>query len=102
MAVIADPEAVQFIAERGGRVYVYVVGDGLKQVKTEAPDDTGMRFEQFDGDGFQLFVAADLPQPEIWSVVLRRFPRRHLDVLWDGGQPGYAPRIDPTAGLDLF
>ena len=78
--------AVHRRARRG--VWVYVVGDGLKQVKTSASDDTGMRFEQIDADGFQLFVESDLVQPETWTVVLRHLPHRHVDVLWDGGQPG--------------
>jgi hypothetical protein len=102
VAVVGDPEALQFIAEHGGRVYVYAVGAGLKRVSTVAPDDTSIRFDRIDGDGFQLFVESDFPQPQTWNLVLRRFPRRHLGVLWDGDQPGYAPRIDPTSGLDLL
>jgi hypothetical protein len=88
VSVVADPEAVQFIAEHGGRVYVYADKAGLKHVKTEAPDDTSLRFEQISGEGFQLFVESDLAQPETWTVKLRRFPHRHIDVLWDGHQPG--------------
>lgn len=97
MAVVADPEAVQFIAEHGGRVYVYADGAGMKHVKTNAPHDTSLQFEQIDGDGFQLFVECDLVAPETWTVVLRHLPLRHLDVLWDGGQPGpdTMPRTDP-------
>jgi hypothetical protein len=91
--VEADPEAVRFIAEHGGRVFVYASEAGLKHVSTDAPADTGMRLEQIDGDGFQLFVESDLAQPETWNVVLRHFPHRHIDVLWDGHQPGgYGPR----------
>jgi hypothetical protein len=69
MAVVADPEAVRFIAEHGGRVYVYADRAGLKHVKTQVPDDTSLRFEQVDGDGFQLFVESDLVAPETWTVV---------------------------------
>ena len=97
MAVEADPEAVRFIAEHGGRVYVYAVGAGLKQVKTEAPDDQSIQFEQVNGDGFQLFIERDLAAPETWYVKLRRFPRKHVDVLWDGHQPG--PDTFPRASF---
>lgn len=91
MAVVADPEAVEFIAEHGGRVWVYAVGEGLKHVTTDAPDDQSIRFEQLTGEGFQLFVETDLVKPETWNVVLRHLPHRHLDVLWDGHQPGPWP-----------
>jgi hypothetical protein len=90
MAVDADPEAVRFIAEHGGRVWVYADGAGLKHVKTMAPDDTSLQFEEIDGDGFLLFVESDLVQPETWNVELRHFPHRHIDVLWDGHQPGWS------------
>jgi hypothetical protein len=96
VAVEAEPEAVRFITEHGGSLWVYAVGDGLKQVKTRAPDDTGLRFEQIDADGFQLFIESDFVQPETWNVVLDHFPHQHVDVLWDGHQPGYARRIDPS------
>ncbi len=101
MAVEADPETVQFIAEHGGRVYVYAVGDGLKQVKTETPDDRSIQFEQIDGDGFQLFVESDLAQPETWNVVLRHFPHQHLDVLWDGQQPGGGVNLTRTMATEI-
>jgi hypothetical protein len=96
VAVIADPEAVQFIAEHGGRVYVYADRGGMKRVKTMAPDDTSLQFEQIDGDGFQLFVESGLVQPETWWVEYRHFPHRHVDVLWDGHQPGGA--VVPPSG----
>jgi len=44
--VDADPEAVSFIAEHGGRLYVYADKAGLKHVKTEPPQDPSIRFEQ--------------------------------------------------------
>jgi len=96
VAVEADPEALGFIAEHGGRVYVYASAAGLKHVTTSAPDEPSLQFEQLDGDGFQLFVEADLVQPETWTVVLRHLPHHHVDVLWDGHQPGWA--VHPPSG----
>ncbi len=100
MAVEATPDALRFIAEHGGRVYVYTVGEGLKQVKTDAPDDPSIRFEQVNGDGFQLFVESDLEKPETWYVKLRHFPHTHLDVLWDGHEPGQAGNV-PVSNVQL-
>ena len=42
MAVVADPEAVAFIAEHGGRLYVYADGAGMKHVKTAPPHDASL------------------------------------------------------------
>ena len=88
MRVEADPEAVRFISERGGRLYVYASAAGLQHVSTEAPDDPSLRFEQLTADGFFFFVASDLVHPETWNLKLRRFPRQHIEVLWNGEQPG--------------
>jgi hypothetical protein len=90
MTVVADPDAVRFIAEHGGRVYVYADRAGMKQVKTEAPHDPSLQFEQINGYGFQLFVETDIVRPETWNVKLRHLPHQHVDVLWDGRQPGGA------------
>ncbi|HLY86450.1 MAG TPA: hypothetical protein VKO84_08070 [Gaiellaceae bacterium] len=49
MAVVTDPEAVSFIADRGGRLYVYADASGLEHVKTEAPDDPSIRLEHPGG-----------------------------------------------------
>jgi hypothetical protein len=98
VSVVADPDAAQFIAEHGGRVWVYADGAGMKHVKTHVPHDLSLQFEQIDGDGFQLLVESDLMQPETWNVVLHHFPHRHVDVLWDGHQPGptsFAPGGSP-------
>lgn len=96
MAVEAEPEVIRFIAEHGGRVWVYADRAGLKHVKTMQPDDLSIQFEQIDGYGFQLFVETDLVRPETWNVVLRHFPYKHVDVLWDGHQPGSS--VIPPSG----
>lgn len=92
--VVADPEAVTFIAERGGRLYVYADASGLKHVKTEAPNDPSIRFEQIDADGFLMYVEDDIEHPETWSVKFHHLPYHHVDVLWDGHQPGLSPGPD--------
>jgi hypothetical protein len=90
VSVVADPEAVSFIAERGGRLYVYADAGGLKHVKTAAPDDPSITFTEVQADGFVMCVEEDIVQPDIWEVRFRRFPFHHVDVLWDGHQPGLA------------
>ena len=88
MAVVADREAVSFIAEHGGRLYLYADAAGLKRVKMEPPDDDSLRFEEIEANGFVMYVEADIVRPAVWNVKLRRLPYRRVDVLWDGQQPG--------------
>jgi hypothetical protein len=91
VSVVADPEAVSFIVAHGGRLYVYADKAGVKHVKTEPPHDSSIRFEQIEADGFWMFVEDDLEPPNTWDVKFRRLPYRHVDVLWDGRQPGPGP-----------
>jgi hypothetical protein len=88
MSVVADPEAVSFIAERGGRLYVWADDADLKQVHTEPPAKAQISFDQIEADGFMLFVASDIQKPETWNVRFHHLPWHHVDVLWDGHQPG--------------
>jgi hypothetical protein len=90
MAVVADPEAVSYIAERGGRLYVYADASGLKHVKTDPPNDPAIRFKQVEAVSFLVYIADDIQEPESWSVKFHRLPYHRVDVLWDGRQPGDA------------
>ena len=88
MPVVADPEAVSFIAEHGGRLYVYADEAGLKHVKTEPPHEASIQFEQIEADGFLMYVGDDIVHPGVWNVKFHHLPYHHVDVLWDGYQPG--------------
>jgi hypothetical protein len=88
---VADPEALSFIAERGGRLYVYVDAAGLKHVSSQRPHDDSIRFKQIEADGFLMFVEDDIQEPNTWNVKFHHLPYHHVDVLWDGHQPGPGP-----------
>jgi hypothetical protein len=88
VSVVADPEAVSFIAEHGGSLFVYADASGLKHVKTEAPDDPSIRFDRIEADGFLMYVEDDIEHPETWNVKFHYVPYPHVDVLWDSHQPG--------------
>lgn len=88
MAVLADPDAVSFITERGGRLYVYADRAGMKHVRTEPPSDDSIRFEQIEAKGFVMYVEDDIDPPKTWNVKFYHLPYHHVDVLWDGHQPG--------------
>jgi len=92
--VVADAEAVSFITEHGGRLYVYADKAGMKRVTTEPPHDSSVRFEQIKADGFVMYVEDDITRPDRWLVRFHRVPYRHVDVLWDGHQPGPHPPVN--------
>lgn len=97
MPVVADPEAVSFIAEHGGQLYVYADAAGLKHVKTQRPHDGSLQFEEIEADGFLMYVEADLDHPDVWNVKFHHLPCHHVDVLWDGRQPGTTYSQQPFA-----
>jgi len=88
VAIVADPQAVSFIADNGGRLYVYADASDLKHVKTAPPADAAIRFKQIEADGFTLYVEDDMVEPQTWTVVFHHLPWPHVDVLWEGRQPG--------------
>jgi hypothetical protein len=59
-------------------------------VKTDPPSDPDIRFKQITAVNFLFYVEEDIQEPVTWTVRLRRLPYRHVDVLWDGRQPGAA------------
>jgi len=87
VAVVADPEAVSFIADRGGRLYVYADYAGMKHVRTDPPRGSSIRFEQVAADGFVMYVEEDIDRPDTWNVKFHHLPYRHVDVLWVATSP---------------
>ena len=67
----------------------------MKRVKTQPPQDGSIRFEQIKADGFLMYVEDNITRPDRWVVKFRRMPNRHVDVLWDGHQPGHTA-VQPT------
>jgi hypothetical protein len=84
VSVVADPEAVAFIASHGGCLYIYADPSGRKHASTDAPNDPAIRFAQIEANGFLMYVEKGTEQPETWTVTLSHLPHHHLDVLWDG------------------
>jgi hypothetical protein len=74
MPVVADSEAVSFIAEHGCSLYVYADAGGLKHVKTERPSDPSLHFEQIEAEGFLMYVDDDIEHPQTWNVRFHHLP----------------------------
>jgi hypothetical protein len=89
MRVIVSEPAAELIAERGGRLYVWVKRSrccgGLRTLATssELPDRREFRSVAHTG-GVELFVPERLAQlPDELHLDLRRFPRR-VEASWNG------------------
>lgn len=90
MRLVVPESAVDFIQERGGRLYVWqkrtrCCGGGFSTLRaaTEAPAKTEFRRVD-EGAKFELYVATTLGRlPDELHVEARRFPRR-IEAYWDG------------------
>ncbi len=90
MRVVASPEAVALVRERGGRLFLWPERAGccggfgmrLRSSTEPAPD---REFRRVPTDGFELYLPAQLRrEPEKLEIDVRRFPRRHVEGYWDG------------------
>lgn len=91
MRVVASEEAVAFVRERGGRLFLWPtwtrccrsLGTWRLESSTEPKDDR--TFRRVPADGFELYVPANMTrEPEELEIELRRFPRRHVAGYWNG------------------
>jgi hypothetical protein len=89
MRVVASDPALDWINERGGRLYLWLKKErccnaGLRLVSATDPP-LGRDFERIpDCDRFDLYLPTHLGrQPDELHLELRRFPAR-LDAYWNG------------------
>src|SRR5664279_1188078 len=85
--VVADDEAVSFIEERGGVLYVWLSGAGIEHETTKPHQ--GVSFVSLRGEGFELHVDSTIETPHLWRLVFHRFPNPHVRALWNGA--AYSP-----------
>jgi hypothetical protein len=88
LKIVADADVREYVLEHGGNVYVWANDAGLKHVSLEPPDEP-MEFETIEGDGITLHQALSIMEPTTeWKLVIRHFPLKHVDALWDAWEPG--------------
>jgi len=97
--VVASPEAVEFVRERGGSLFVWV--DCLRcqgtvnflQASTESPG-AEHGFRRMAGGDFDLFVdPAGLELPDALQLELKGRRRKYLRAYWNGAVFPSDPRI---------
>src|SRR5579884_3425132 len=81
--VKASPNAVEFIEEHGGRLYVWADDSGLEHVRTEPPDHP-VDFAERSCGGFDLYVDRTIAAPQRqWTIVYHHFPFQHVEAIRD-------------------
>ena len=103
--VVAAADAAAEVRRRGGRIYLWQtpVGGGfaLDKLATDPPAED-VAFETLHGDGFDVLVDERLEPTSELRIALRRFPRRRLEVLWDGARWGRRGTfVEPDTGQSV-
>ncbi|PZR98334.1 MAG: hypothetical protein DLM70_17450, partial [Chloroflexi bacterium] len=87
--VIASPEVVRFIRERGGRLFIQADrhrccgGSGVVLLDATTEPPVGGSFLRLEADGFELLLDLSIGQvPDELSIVLRGRRRRRLEAFW--------------------
>lgn len=70
------------LRERGGNLYIWVVGAGMVRTSLNPPDDPA-RFDRFSGDGWSVHVDRDIEPPTRWVIKRKRLPRPRFIALYD-------------------
>jgi hypothetical protein len=82
---------MEFILEHGGRLYLWekdVSAElAVDRMGTSPPND--IDFEEVPCEAFSLPLDTRLDRPDEILISLRRFPRHHLHVEWDGQAWGW-------------
>ena len=91
MRVVASPEAVAFVRERGGRLFLWPTWTrccrslGTWRLESSTEPRSDRTFRRVPADGFELYLPGHLDrEPEQLEIELRRFPRRHVEGYWNG------------------
>ena len=89
MRLVASPEAVNYVLERGGQLFVRLRSSrccrGVTWLETSTNPDPRRDWRKVADETIEVFVPAGLQRlPEELHVAVRRFPRRHVEAYWDG------------------
>jgi hypothetical protein len=89
MRVVTSEEARAYIAERGGRLYVWPASSpcchSVARLDCATDAKTGREFRPVADDEFEVWAPARIARlPTELHVEVRRFPRRRVEAFWDG------------------
>jgi hypothetical protein len=88
MRVEASPEAIRFVEEHGGRLYVWAKRSRCCHGSItflETSSEAGERpFRRVDAEGIELYLDARLGDPEELVIETKGRRRKHVHAYWDG------------------
>ena len=90
MQLVASPDAVDYVRQRGGRLFVRTrskrcCSGAVSWLETSTEPAEGREFRRIPTEGFELYLSRGLRRlPEELHVEVRRFPRRHVEAYWNG------------------
>jgi hypothetical protein len=86
--VVASPEALGFVSERGGRLFVWTRTQrcchGVTRLEAATEPPPQRRFRRVPADGLELYLPAGLDRLPDELVVEARGRRRRVEAYWDG------------------
>ncbi|MCI0635695.1 MAG: hypothetical protein L0206_17525 [Actinobacteria bacterium] len=91
MKVVASPEVVAFVGERGGRLFVWAVPMDTPtgpvfalEASTESPG-AEREFRRLGGEEFDLLLdVGDRPLPDELHLAVRGWRRKAIRAYWNG------------------
>ncbi len=89
MRVVASEEARRYVAERGGRLYVWPTSSAccrsVPRLECATDAKAGRDFLRVADHDFEIWAPAKIARlPSELHVDMRRFPRRRIEAYWDG------------------
>jgi hypothetical protein len=88
--------ALAFIAEHGGKLYVWSDEHDFGHAKL-APPKAPVEWVEYPEEGFTLYQDASIGDPDWWRIEFHHLPLPHLTAVWDGGRFG-APDYSAETG----
>jgi hypothetical protein len=87
MKIEATDHALEFIAEHGGKLYIWVDDSEFGHASPKPPDHA-IEWVEYADDGITLFQDSSIGAPDWWRLEFHHLPRPHVTALWDGGKLG--------------
>jgi hypothetical protein len=97
MEIEAGEHALEFIAEHGGKLYIWIDEADFGHA-SPTPPDREIEWVELSEDGFTLYQDAAIGSPDWWKLEFHHLPRAHVTAIWDGGRLGeidLAPDAQP-------
>jgi len=88
MRVEASPEAVRFVQEQGGKLYVWAKRSrcchGSITFLETSSEPREQTFRRVDAEGIELYLDARLGEPDELVIEAKGRRRKHVHAYWDG------------------